>query len=141
MKGICSKGLFKKSTYSCDNNVVVKFHSLKFNSFVVKVSAINDTDTFVKPRECKIGTNQLTNQLIPRNWDKAHCPIKMEMSLDFLFYLHPCQARLVAQQSEIGVIQNQESLEEQMWRPVLILGLFVLLVKHVEAPSSAGIML
>jgi len=65
LKGICSKGLLRKTTYSCENNAVVKFHNFNFNTFAVTISAINDTDTLVKPRECKIGTNQLTNQLIP----------------------------------------------------------------------------
>ena len=48
----------------------MKFKNPNFNTFVVRVSAVNDTDAFVKPRECKIGTNPLTNQLIPRNWDQ-----------------------------------------------------------------------
>jgi hypothetical protein len=65
LKGICSKGLLRKSTYSCGNHVIVKFNNPNYNSFVVKIAAVNDTDTFVKPRECKIGNTQHTNQLIP----------------------------------------------------------------------------
>lgn len=69
IKGICSKGLLRKSTYSCGNNVIVKFNNLNYNNFVVKIAAVNDTETFVKPRECKIGDIQHTSQLIPRNRD------------------------------------------------------------------------
>jgi len=65
LKGICSKGLLRKSTYSCGNNVIVKFKNPNYNTFVVKIAAVNDTDTFVKPRECKIGDIQHTSQLIP----------------------------------------------------------------------------
>lgn len=65
LKGICSKGLLRKSTYSCENNLIVKFNNPNFNSFAVKISAVNDTGSFVKPRECKIGTTQHTSQLIP----------------------------------------------------------------------------
>ena len=70
IQGICSKGLLRKSTYSCGNNVIVKFKNPNYNTFVVKIAAVNDTDTFVKPRECKIGDIQHTSQLIPRNRDE-----------------------------------------------------------------------
>ena len=70
IQGICSKGLLRKSTYSCGNNVIVKFNNPNYNTFVVKIAAVNDTDTFVKPRECKIGDIQHTSQLIPRNRDE-----------------------------------------------------------------------
>ena len=72
VEGICSKGLLRKSTYSCGNNIIVEFKNLNFHTFVVKIAAINDTDTFVKPRECKIGNTQHTNQLIPRNPGESH---------------------------------------------------------------------
>lgn len=75
IEGICSKGLLRKSTYSCGNHVIVKFKNPNYNTFVVKIAAVNDTDTFVKPRECKIGNTQHTNQLIPRNPGEKSCII------------------------------------------------------------------
>ena len=84
--GICSKGLLRKSTYSCGNHVIVKFNNPNYNSFVVKIAAVNDTDTFVKPRECKIGDIQHTSQLIPRNRDGKVDPFSHFKILTLTFH-------------------------------------------------------